>query len=44
MERLLLGEVGGGERLFVRLGNDGGLVVLVGLPEDNFNLGALPVF
>ena len=35
VERLLLGEVGGGERLLVRLGDDGGLVVLVGLPEDD---------
>ena len=38
MERLLLGEVGGGERLFVRLGDDGRPVVLVGLPEHYLDL------
>ena len=38
VELLLLLEVRGGERLLVRLGDDGRLVVLVGLPEDDADL------
>ena len=38
VELLFLLEVRGGEGLFVRLGDDGGLVVLVGLPEDDADL------
>ena len=37
MKCLLLGKIGGGERLLVSLGDDGGLVVLVGLPEDHLH-------
>ena len=38
VKRLLLGEVGDAERLLVRFGDDGRLIVLVGLPEDHLDL------